>query len=162
MGLNADAREEFGDPNIGVYPNFLAEVGYTRNYASSAWQLLLPLGIVSTVAFLTPMIDARAAEAKIALPASVILTLVFLQDAYKQMLPPSLSYLTLLDKLYISMYVSTLAVFGITIWHANKISRSPESQRDQTAVQIRTEETQANFLVILALCASLAVIWATS
>ena len=162
MGLNADAREEFGDPNIGVYPNFLAEVRYTRNYASSAWQLLLPLGIVSTVAFLTPMIDARAAEAKIALPASVILTLVFLQDVYKQMLPPSLSYLTLLDKFYISMYVSTLTVFGITIWHANKISRSPESQRDQIAVKIRTEETQANFLVILALCASLAAIWATS
>lgn len=162
MGLNADAKEEFGDSNIGVYPNFLAEVSYTRNFGSSSWQLLLPLGIVSAVAFLTPMIDARAAEAKIALPASVILTLVFLQDGYKQMLPPSLSYLTLLDKFYISMYLSTLAVFGITIWHANKISRSPEDQRDQTARRIRSEETQANLLVVIALCTSLVTIWITS
>ena len=162
MGLNADAREEFGDSNLGIYPNFLAEIRYTRDFASSAWQLLLPLGIVSTVAFLTPMIDARAAEAKIALPASVILTLVFLQDGYKQMLPTSLSYLTMLDKFYIAMYISTLVVFGITIWHANKISRSLESQRDQTARLIRFEETQANFIVIIALCASLAVIWFTS
>ena len=162
MGLNADAIEEFGDSNIGVYPNFLAEVSYTRNFGSSSWQLLLPLGIVSAVAFLTPMIDARAAEAKIALPASIILTLVFLQYGYKQILPPSLSHLTLLDKFYISMYLSTLAVFGITIWHANKISRATEDQRDQTARRIRSEETQANLLVVIALCTSLVTIWITS
>ncbi|WP_413744947.1 hypothetical protein [Synechococcus sp. MIT S9451] len=162
MGLNADAREEFGSENIGIYPNFITEVSYTRNFGSSSWQLLLPLGIVSSVAFLTPMIDARAAEAKIALPASVILTLVFLQDGYKQMLPPSLSYLTLLDKFYIAMYVSALAVFGITICYANKISRSTDEDKPETAQTIRREEAQANFAVIALLCIFLMGIWASS
>ena len=162
MGLNADAKEEFGNENIGIYPNFIAEVTYTRNFASSSWQLLLPLGIVSALAFLTPLIDARAAEAKLALPASVILTLVFLQDGYKQMLPPSLSYLTLLDKFYITMYLACLAVFAVTIWHANKISRSPDNLKERTSEKIRNEETKAAFLVSLLLSISLVAIWITS
>lgn len=162
MGLNADAREEFGRENIGVYPNFLAEISYTRNFASSSWQLLLPLGIVSSVAFLTPMIDARAAEAKIALPASVILTLVFLQDGYKQMLPQSLAYLTLLDKFYIAMYLASLAVFGITIWFANKISRASDDQKPDTAKTIRKQESAANFFVVSLLFVSLIMIWMTA
>ena len=162
MGLNADAREEFGRDNVGIYPNFLAEISNTRNFGSSSWQLLLPLGIVSSVAFLTPMIDARAAEAKIALPASVILTLVFLQDGYKQMLPQSLAYLTLLDKFYIAMYLSSLAIFGITIWYANKISRASDDQKHDTARIIRSQESTANFVVVLFLFVSLLLIWMTT
>ena len=162
MGLNADAREEFGRDNVGIYPNFLAEISYTRNFGSSSWQLLLPLGIVSSVAFLTPMIDARAAEAKIALPASVILTLVFLQDGYKQMLPQSLAYLTLFDKFYIAMYLSSLAIFGITIWYANKISRASDDQKHDTARIIRSQESTANFVVVLFLFVSLLLIWMTT
>lgn len=162
MGLNADAKEEFLNENISIYPNFLTEIHYTRSFAASSWQLLLPLGIVSSVAFLTPMIDARATEAKIALPASVILTLVFLQDGYKKTLPTSLSYLTLLDKLYISMYISALAIFATTIWYANKITRAKDEDKPTTALTIRREETTVNFSIITLLCVALVVIWIAS
>ena len=162
MGLNADAKEEFLNENVSIYPNFLTELRYTRSFAASSWQLLLPLGVVSSVAFLTPMIDARAAEAKIALPASVILTLVFLQDGYKKMLPSSLSYLTLLDKFYISMYISALAIFAVTIWYANKITRTPDAKKHKTALAIRKQETTANFAVITFLCIVLVGIWIAS
>ena len=162
MGLNADAKEEFLNENISIYPNFLTEIHYTRSFAASSWQLLLPLGIVSSVAFLTPMIDARATEAKIALPASVILTLVFLQDGYKKMLPTSLSYLTLLDKFYISMYISALAIFATTIWYANKITRAKDEDKPTTALTIRREETTVNFSIITLLCVALVAIWIAS
>ena len=122
MGLNADAEQYFGHPNMAKYPNFIAEITYERINLSSFWQLFVPLLAVMGITIITPLIDPRSSDTKIAIPASVILALVFLQDGYRQMLPDSLAYLTYMDQLYGIAYGISIVVFIEAIWFTNILS----------------------------------------
>ena len=86
---------------------------------------LLPLAITMIVMLLTPNLLARFTSERLAIPPVILLTLVFMQQAYRESLP-SLPYLTVLDTLYAFSYVVTLVFFCEFIWRANQLERSPE------------------------------------
>ena len=86
---------------------------------------LLPLVITMTLMLLTPTLMVNFASERLAIPPVILLTLVFMQQAYRESLP-SLPYLTLLDTLYAFSYVVTLAFFCEFIWRANQLQRRPE------------------------------------
>ncbi len=140
MGLNADAQQYFGDPNIAKYPNFVAEVTYERINLSSFWQLFVPLLAVMGITIITPLIDPRSSDTKIAIPASVILALVFLQDGYRQMLPDSLAYLTYMDQLYGIAYAVSIIVFVESIWFTNILNDLDESEEQGVVNRIKRIE----------------------
>jgi hypothetical protein len=79
---------------------------------------LLPLTITMLVMLLTPSLRASFSSERLAIPPVILLTLVFLQQAYRDVLP-TLPYLTGLDQLYAFSYAITLVFFCEFIWCAN-------------------------------------------
>ena len=79
---------------------------------------LLPLTITMVVMLLTPNLRSSFSSERLAIPPVILLTLVFMQQAYRDTLP-SLPYLTVLDGLYAFSYLVTLAFFCEFIWCAN-------------------------------------------
>jgi hypothetical protein len=83
---------------------------------------VLPLTITMVVMLLTPNLRASFSSERLAIPPVVLLTLVFMQQAYRDSLP-SLPYLTVLDGLYAFSYLVTLVFFCEFIWCANRNDR---------------------------------------
>ena len=83
---------------------------------------LMPLAITMTVMLLTPNLRSSFSSERLAIPPVVLLTLVFMQQAYRDSLP-SLPYLTVLDGLYAFSYLVTLIFFCEFIWCANVMDR---------------------------------------
>jgi len=82
----------------------------------------------------------------------VLLTLVFLQQAYRSTLP-ELSYLTYLDEIYGLGYVVTLCSFLQFMWGSNKLSMAPEDEELQlidtiNQVDLRFQVAAVVFLVV--------------
>lgn len=127
FGLTADAIDGFDNPFKSIYPNFISYFVYQREPASTSWQLFVPLAAVVLVTVVTPLIDAQNSEPKVALPASVILALVFLQQGYRDMLPRAISYLTFMDKIYSISYIVTAIVFVFSVYATNAQLRVPKN-----------------------------------
>jgi hypothetical protein len=83
---------------------------------------LLPLSIAMVLLLLTPNLRASYGSERLAIPPVILLTLVFMQQAYRDSLP-SLPYLTVLDSLYAFSYCVTLLMFCEFIWCANLMQR---------------------------------------
>ena len=83
---------------------------------------LLPLTITMLVMLLTPNLRASFSSERLAIPPVILLTLVFMQQAYRDSLP-TLPYLTGLDRLYALSYGVTLVFFCEFIWCANVMDR---------------------------------------
>ncbi len=120
FGFNAEAKNSFGNEFKSIYPAIIASINFKRATSASIWNLFIPLITVLLVVICSPLIDPRNIEPKIALPASVLLVLVFLQESYKSLLPSSLTYLTFLDYLYGWAYLITLLVFLESLYTTNK------------------------------------------
>ena len=85
--------------------------------------------IVMLVVLLTPLIELENMDAKIALPASVLLVLVFLQDSYKKMIPLGLEYPTYADYLYAICLSVTSMVFIWSVANSNIFLKSADDLR---------------------------------
>ena len=83
---------------------------------------LLPMTITMVVMLLTPNLRVSFSSERLAIPPVILLTLVFMQQAYRESLP-SLPYLTVLDGLYAYSYLVTLVFFCEFIWCANRLDR---------------------------------------
>jgi hypothetical protein len=95
---------------------------YTPIGLASLVKWLLPLAITMVVMLLTPNLRSSFSSERLAIPPVILLTLVFMQQAYRDSLP-SLPYLTVLDGLYAFSYLVTLVFFCEFIWCANRIHR---------------------------------------
>lgn len=160
FGLTADAIDVFGSPFKSIYPNFVSSFVYQREPASTSWQLFVPLAAVLFITVVSPLIDARNTEPKVALPASVILALVFLQQGYREMLPRAISYLTFMDKIYSIAYIITVIVFIFAVYATNaQLREPPGSRRNQ---QIKRYEKKLCVLLVLVLIISPYAAWLSS
>jgi len=101
------------------------EVIYQNNGWASAVKWILPLFIVMLVMLLTPNLRNSFCSERLAIPPVILLTLVFMQQSYRETLP-TLPYLTFLDELYAFSYLVTLVFFIMFIWTSNLIDRSNE------------------------------------
>ena len=116
-------------------------VGFEVIYQANAWASLvkwiLPLAIVMLVMLLTPALRNSFRSERLAIPPVVLLTLVFMQQSYRETLP-TLPYLTFLDGLYAYSYLVTLAFFVLFIWSSNLSEGiNPASAR---AIERRTDK----------------------
>ncbi|MBM5790377.1 MAG: hypothetical protein FJ053_01220 [Cyanobacteria bacterium M_surface_10_m1_298] len=96
---------------------------------------LLPLAITMSVMLLSSNLRSSFSSERLAIPPVILLTLVFMQQAYRESLP-SLPYLTEIDGLYAFSYLVTLVFFCEFIWCANLISRSGDALPQQVGRQI--------------------------
>ena len=118
-GLVSDNNNE----NITFYSTFIADVIYSRDAWSAFWMFIQPLIVVITSIVLITKINT---DFRIEQPIAVLLTLIFLQDGYRQPLPP-LNYLTYLDKIYAIAYLLTFVSFGLNVFVKKMTEEARES-----------------------------------
>ena len=81
--------------------------------------MMIPLLTVLTISIAGLLISPKNYEPRLGLPATSILVLVFLQDRC-DIVPISLGYSTLMDKLYIIAFTVIVAIFMETVATGNK------------------------------------------
>ncbi|MCP9820187.1 hypothetical protein KBZ18_11900 [Synechococcus sp. Cruz-9H2] len=96
---------------------------------------ILPIMIVMLIVLLAPSLDGELGEIRLAIPSTALLTLIFLQQAYKAEIP-SLSYLTFLDSIYACSYVTSLLLFILFVWGSNVYSQAAEDSKAAAVVKI--------------------------
>ena len=110
----------FKKDNYTEYYAVKLDLFYRRSRLSSLFNIFLPLIIVMGVVLATPLVSVEHYEAKLILPASVLLVLVFLQEGYKRVLPDGLNYLTFADLVYSYSYLTTIIIFCWTLVQTNE------------------------------------------
>ncbi len=78
------------------------------------WKLLLPLLIVLGANWTALLLHPSLVEVRTAMPATALLTTVFLQQSYSSSLP-EVGYLVLLDKIYVLAYLLLIATLAVVI-----------------------------------------------
>ena len=100
---------------------------------------LLPLAITMLVMLLAANLHVSFSSERLAIPPVILLTLVFMQQAYRESLP-SLPYLTALDGLYSYSYLLTLVFFCEFIWCANRMAQRADGPKGQVERHIHRLE----------------------
>ena len=124
---------------------------------ASLMKWLLPLSITMLVMLLTPNLRASFSSERLAIPPVILLTLVFMQQGYRDSLP-TLPYLTGLDRLYALSYGVTLVFFCEFIWCANLKDRLAEGF--DAALNRRIERLELAMQLASVGCFSALLIWA--
>ena len=116
------------------YSQVLFEISFGTSSWASFWRFLLPLAVVMSMVLLVFKVRSDEQDARASIPVTVLLTLVFLQQAYRSQLP-DLPFLTFLDEVYVVAYVVTLAAFVLVIWIGRRYE-SMEQMPDGPAKQV--------------------------
>jgi hypothetical protein len=110
----------FGDDSAGDLSSY-SQVRYNiqikRPINFFVWKLLLPLIIVLSATWIALLLPPRMIEARVAMPATVLLTTVFLQQSYTSALP-EVGNLVLLDKIYVISYILIISTISLIIYLA--------------------------------------------
>lgn len=97
------------------FSQLIFEVEYIASPWLSFWKILVPLMIVFAMIAGTTKLETTHYDVRLTLPVTVLLTIVFMQQAHDANLP-QLSYLTFLDEVYVISYILTLASFVMMLW----------------------------------------------
>jgi hypothetical protein len=122
------------------YSQILFEISYGTSSWSSFWRLLLPLAVLMTMVLLVFKVRPDEQDARASIPVTVLLTLVFLQQTYRDQLP-DLPFLTFLDQVYVVAYVVTLAAFVLVLWIGRRYAVM-ESLEDPVAKDVLLRHLQ--------------------
>ena len=100
----------FGDPAAGASSYSAAEFSLhiARLRSMFLWKLLLPLLLVLCTNWLALVLPPRFADARMAMPATALLTTVFLQQSSLAAIP-QVSTLVLMDVIYLMAYIAIVA-----------------------------------------------------
>ena len=109
-------------------------------------RLILPLLFVMVILLMSPLIPSTGWDVKLAIPPTVMLTLIFLQQSYQSSLP-ELPYITFLDCLYNMCYMDCLLLFGLFLWGSMAYHFSSEEDRQET--MFRIHQVDRRFLLLL-------------
>lgn len=125
-----DYASTFGDPTVAQASKF-ARISFnmkiSRPESYFVWKLLLPLVVVLCGAWIALLLNPVLTETRAALPASALLTTVFLQQGYTSALPET-GGLVLLDEIYVIAYVLIVVTLGRVIVMSLGIEQKDEAQ----------------------------------
>lgn len=119
-----DYGSHFGDQNAKTQASRFAQMNFKidieRPESYFIWKLLLPLVIVLCGAWIALLLNPALIETRAALPATALLTTVFLQQSYTGTLPETGS-LVLLDKIYVVAYILIVATLARIIMKSQNV-----------------------------------------
>ena len=121
-------HSNFGLPEVydsNVYNNISFSVLLSKPVDYFFWKLLLPVLIVLFSGLGTALIHPKYVDARIYAPIGALLTAVFLAQSYSAKLP-DISYLVLMDKVYLMAYGTILAGIFHAIYTANMVKDGSE------------------------------------
>jgi hypothetical protein len=151
----------FKPPDINDSTDFSQvwlQITYEKSGFASSLQLILPLVVVMLITLVTPNLAASLWDIRIAIPSTALLTLVFLQQSYRQMLP-SLPYVTFLDQIYTVCYIITFTLFCFFVWSSNHLETAPESEKARVIVRMNGIDTIVQAGCIIFLVSSILLSW---
>jgi hypothetical protein len=144
------------------YSLILFEISFGTSAWASFWRLLLPLMVLMAMVLLVFKVRPDEQDARASIPVTVLLTLVFLQQAYREDLPV-LPFLTFLDQVYVVAYVVTLVAFVLVIWIGRRYAdmEALEEGPVRDALQRRLEDLDNSWpLVVVAFSGTaIAISW---
>ena len=121
-----DYQTDFGDPTAGREASDFTSLLYTvtieRDIDYFLWKLLFPLVIVLLTNWLALLLRPNWIDLRTGMPATALLTLVFLQASYSDNLP-ELSYLVLMDKIYVMAYAMIIFTLLQVIWSNHRLKQ---------------------------------------
>jgi hypothetical protein len=147
-----DSREHMSMSEI------IFDVVYSRSALSSIWTLFQPLAIVMATVILSPSLSSRFWDIRIAIPATAILTMVFLQQGYRAELP-QLPFLTFIDRIYVICYGICLACFWLYVWAANVLQAAAGEREDLVAQQIDRVDLRFQLISLISLLVGGLISW---
>ncbi len=113
----------FGDPRLDrphSYSRARIKIPIARPIVTYSVKLLLPITCVVLCASLMLLIRATYVDARVGIGITSLLTVVALQLSSNQQMP-SVDYLVLMDKVYISAYVYILAALAVVLYTARLV-----------------------------------------
>jgi hypothetical protein len=135
-------------------PQATIEISYRKSANATFLGLLLPLVTVMTLTLFSPSLSSAAWDVRVGIPPMALLTLIFLQQGYREKLP-ELPYVTFLDTIYNACYLVNIILFGLFLWASNEIQGAKE--QDQAAVSARLERIDWRFQIGLTLFMLIAI-----
>lgn len=134
---------ETGERDLSTFAALRYDLNITRPVNFFIWKLLLPLLIVLCANWTALLLHPTLVEARTAMPATALLTTVFLQQSYSSSLP-EVGYLVLLDKIYVLAYIllisTVVQVITISIqgskYEANNYARATALDRYSVIAQV--------------------------
>ena len=111
-----DYGTSFGNPaDLGTYSALRFALDLTRVQNLFIWKLMLPLVIVLFTNWLALTLSPTRIDVRTAMPATALLTTVFLQQASLDAIPQVAS-LVLMDKIYAVAYGVLVLTFARIVW----------------------------------------------
>ena len=132
----------FGSWYTPTFSQVRLEMIYQADYWSAFLTWVFPLLIIMAVVMLAPSVAGALGDIRVAIPSTALLTLIFLQQAYHDELPP-LPYLTFLDELFAASYAIALGLFALFTWGTNAYANA--APEDRLAVSARIDRTDLIF-----------------
>ena len=121
-----DYQTDFGDASAGPrstqFTSLVYSVEIERDASYFYWKLLFPLVIVLLTNWLALLLRPHWIDLRTGMPATALLTLVFLQVAYSSGLPET-AYLVLMDKIYVLAYAMIIVTLLQIIWSNHKLKQ---------------------------------------
>ena len=128
------------DQTHWVYPHLEWVMQFSRLSSSSIARLFTPVFAAMVVLMFSLLVNLNVASSKISIPASVLLVLAVLQDRSHRLLPPDITYLTYMDKIYMFCYVLTLVSFVSSLYCVNRVNIAPEESRPALIIALRSHQ----------------------
>jgi hypothetical protein len=140
------------------YSLALFEISFGTSAWAAVWRLLLPLIVLMAMVLLVFKVRADEQDARASIPVTVLLTLVFLQQAYRSDLP-DLPFLTFLDQVYVVAYVVTLVAFVLVIWIGRRYAdmEALEEGPVKTSLKLRLDSLDTAWPIAVTLFSSIAI-----
>ncbi len=104
-----------------AYPHLEWVMQFRRISSSSIARLFTPVFAAMVVLMFSLLVSLKHAVPKITIPTSVLLVLAVLQERTQRLLPPDLTYLTYMDKIYMFCYVLTLISLVSSLYCINRL-----------------------------------------
>jgi len=157
QSLAHDYGTTFGDRTAGSAATRFTSLRFIVNIEHDVdyflWNLMFPLVVVMFTNWLALLLRPNWIDMRTGMPATALLTTVLLQIAYSGDLP-ELSYLVLMDKIYVMAYAMIIGTLLQVIWGNHRLK---QHQLEMTHEVRRLEVTSAviQFTIFWAVIASL-------
>lgn len=147
-----DYASSFGDRSVAQasrYARISFNMNISRPQSYFVWKLLLPLVVVICGAWIALLLNPVLTETRAALPASALLTTVFLQQSYTASLPET-GGLVLLDEIYVVAYILIVATLGRVIIKSRNIEEKSEAE----VIVLRKQDLRSLVIQVVIFCAA--------
>jgi hypothetical protein len=144
------------------YSLILFEISFGTSSWAAFWRLLLPLSVLMAMVLLVFKVRPDEQDARASIPVTVLLTLVFLQQTYRDNLP-DLPFLTFLDQVYVVAYVVTLVAFVLVLWigrrYADMEALPDGESRDKLRTKLEDLDNSWPLVVVAFGGAAISIAW---